>query len=206
VFDRISEVGESSPAEQEDISRRPTGVVGIVNIGFRRSDEDVTARKAQEPIAPATFSEVEGHRPLSIGPGLGRNAEAEGRSEGTDDVDEWVQVIDGFEKLRTDRARVEGLAEVDIDVGDLVVLEKGQDVLSRVVGSRSGGRLGGDANPNGDRTDDRFLSLGLFFTLGLYFLRRFVDLDLLETNDVYRCKADLEIPVSKHYDMMDDIN
>jgi hypothetical protein len=66
------------------------------------------------------------------------------------------------------------------------------------VGSRSGGRLGGDANPNGDRTDNRFLSLALFFTLSVFFiLGRFVDLDLLETNDVYRRKVDLEIPVSK---------
>lgn len=71
------------------------------------------------------------------------------------------------------------------------------------MGSRSGGRLGEDANPNGDRTDDRFLSLALFFTLGVFVLGRFVDLDLLETNDVYRRKADLEIPVSKLYDMMD---
>jgi hypothetical protein len=75
------------------------------------------------------------------------------------------------------------------------------------VGSCSGGRVGGDTNPNGDRTDDRFLqrlSLALFFTLGDFFIvRRFVDLDLLETNNIYRSKADLEIPVSKLYDMMD---
>ena len=72
------------------------------------------------------------------------------------------------------------------------------------MGSRSGGIAGEDANPNGDRTDDRFLSLALFFTIALFFvLGRFVDLDLLETNDVYRRKADLEIPVSKLYDMMD---
>jgi hypothetical protein len=85
----------------------------------------VTARKAQELIAAATFSEVQGHRPLSVGPGLGRDGEAEGRGEGTNDVDEWVQVTNGFAKPRTDLARVEGLAEVDVDVGDLVVLEKG---------------------------------------------------------------------------------
>ena len=71
------------------------------------------------------------------------------------------------------------------------------------MGGRSGGRLREDANPNGDRTDDRFLSLALFFTPGVFFiLGRFVDLDLFETNDVYRRKADLEIPVSKLYDMM----
>jgi hypothetical protein len=29
------------------------------------------------------------------------------------------------EKLRTDLARVDGLAELDVDIGDLVVLEKG---------------------------------------------------------------------------------
>jgi hypothetical protein len=78
------------------------------------------------------------------------------------------------------------------------------------VGSRSGGRLGEDANPNGDRTDDWFLSLdrffiiALFFTLGVFFvLGHSVDLDHLETNDIYRLKADLEILVSKLYDMMD---
>lgn len=72
------------------------------------------------------------------------------------------------------------------------------------MGSRGGGRLGEDANPNGDRTGDRFLSLALFFTLALFFdLGRFADLGLLETNDVYRRKADLEIPVGKLYDMMD---
>ena len=72
------------------------------------------------------------------------------------------------------------------------------------MGSRSGGRLGEDANPDGDRTDDRFLSLDRFVILALFFfiLRRFVDPDLLETNDVYRRKADLEILVSKLYGMM----
>jgi hypothetical protein len=89
------------------------------------------------------------------------------------------------------------------------------------MGSRSGGSGGEDANPNGNRTDDRFLGLALFFTLAIFFtlalftlalfftlgvffvLGRFVDLDLLETNDVYRRKEDLEIAVSKLYDMMD---
>ena len=83
------------------------------------------------------------------------------------------------------------------------------------MGNRSGGSIGGDANPNGDRTDDRFLRLALFFTLAIFFilalfftldvfvLGRFVVIDLLESNNVYRRKTDLEIPVSKLYDMMD---
>ena len=75
------------------------------------------------------------------------------------------------------------------------------------MGSRSGGRLGEDANPNGNRTGGRFLRLALFFTLlfltlALFALGRFVDLGLLETNDVYRRKEDLKIPVSKLYDVM----
>jgi len=108
-----------------NFSRR-TGVVRVVEVAFPGSDEDVTARKAQEPIAAATFSEVDGHGSLSVGPGSGSgDAEAEGRSEGTNDVDEWVQVIDGFEKPRTDLTRVDELAEVHVDVGDLVLLEKG---------------------------------------------------------------------------------
>jgi len=67
-------------------------VVEVACLGLR-SNEDMTARKAQEPIAAATFSEVEGHGSLRVGPGPGGDAEAEGRSEGTNDVDEWVQVI-----------------------------------------------------------------------------------------------------------------
>jgi hypothetical protein len=47
-FDRIDELGESSLAEQEDVFTRATGVVNVVNVGFLGSDEDVTARKAQE--------------------------------------------------------------------------------------------------------------------------------------------------------------
>ena len=77
------------------------------------------------------------------------------------------------------------------------------------MGSRSGGRLGEDANPDGDRTDDWFLGLDRFFIPvffialdAVFTLRRFVDLDLLETNNVYRRKEDLEILVSKLYDLM----
>jgi hypothetical protein len=79
-------------------------VANVVDVGFLGSDEEVTARKAQEAIAATTFGVVEGHRPLGVGPGFGRDTEAEGRSEGTNDVDKWVQVTDGFEKLRTDLA------------------------------------------------------------------------------------------------------
>ena len=58
--------------------------------------------------------------------------------------------------------------------------------------SRSGGRLGEDANPNRDGTDDWFLSLDRFFVLALFVLGRFVDLNVLKTNDVYRREANLE--------------
>ena len=69
-------------------------MVRVVKVAFLGSDEDVTARKAQELIAAATFSEVEGHRSLNVWPGPGGDAEAEGRSEGTNDVNDWVQFID----------------------------------------------------------------------------------------------------------------
>lgn len=101
-------------------------MVNVVDVGLIGSNEDVTARKAQEAIAAITFGEVKSHRPLDAGPGPGRDVEAEGRSDGTNDVDEGVQVTDRFEKLRTDLTRVQGLAEVNVNVGDLVVvLEKG---------------------------------------------------------------------------------
>ena len=85
---------------------------------------------------------------------------------------------------------VKGLAEVNLNVGDLAGSgpREGLGALSRVVGSRSRGR---HASPNHDRAGDQFLSLTLFFVLG-----RFVDLNHLETNHVYCRKADLEIPVS----------
>jgi hypothetical protein len=65
----------------------------------------VTARKAQEPIAAATFSEIEGHGSLGVGPGPGGDGEVE--------------------KPRTDVTRVDGLAEVHVDVGNLGLLENG---------------------------------------------------------------------------------
>ena len=61
-------------------------MVNVVDVGVLGSDEDVTARHAQESVTIATFGKVEG-RPLSIGPGLGRDSEAESRCEGTTDVD-----------------------------------------------------------------------------------------------------------------------
>jgi hypothetical protein len=68
------------------------------------------------------------------------------------------------------------------------------------VGSGSGGTVRGDANPDGDRTDDRVLSLALFIVLALFIiLDIFVLDDLLETNDVDCCKTNLEILVSKLY-------
>jgi len=73
-----------------------------------------------------------------------------------------------------------------------------------VVGSCSGGRFGEDANPNRDGTEDRLLSLNCFFILTLFFaLGNFVNPNILETNYVYCRKANLEIPVSKLYDIMD---
>jgi hypothetical protein len=49
-LDQINKAGESSCAKQEDISRRPTGVINIVGVAFSRFDEDMMARKAQEPV------------------------------------------------------------------------------------------------------------------------------------------------------------
>jgi len=49
-----------------------------------------------------------------------------------------------------------------------------------------------------------FFTLAFFFVLTLFFvLGRIVEPDLLETNDVYCRKEDLETPVNKLYDMMD---
>jgi hypothetical protein len=91
-------------------------------------------------------------------------------------------------KPRTNLAHISGLAKVDVDVGDLVVLEKSEDVLSRAVGSRRGGSVGRDANPDSDGTDNR-LSLALFI---VFVLDIFVLDDLLKTNNVDRCKTNLK--------------
>jgi len=66
----------------------------------------------------------------------------------------------------------------------------------------SGGRLGEDANPNRYRTEDRFISLDRFLILAL--LRPRALRGVPETYNVHRRKANLEIPVSKLYDMMYD--
>ena len=98
--------------------------------------------------------------------------------------------------MKLNFAHISGLAKVDVDVGDLVVLEKSEDVLSRAVGSRRGGSVGGDANPDSDGTDNR-LSLALFVVV--------LD-NLLKTNDVDRCKMNLKCLISKFYKDSDDNN
>ena len=50
----------------------------------------MAASESQELVAATTFSEVDGHRPLCTQPDLGRDAEAECRGDGTNDVDERV--------------------------------------------------------------------------------------------------------------------
>ena len=94
--------------------------------------------------------------------------------------------------MKPNLAHISGLAKVDVDVGDLVVFEKSKDVLSRALGSRRGGGVGGDTNPDSDGTDNR-LWLALFVVLALD--------DLLKTNDVDRCKTSL-----KFYKDCDDDN
>ena len=84
----------------------------------------MTACEAQEIIAVTTLGEVEGHRTLSVGSSGGGDAQTEGRSKGANHVYEWVQVSNRSKKLRASFARVVGLAEVNVDVGDLVVSEK----------------------------------------------------------------------------------
>lgn len=69
------------------------------------------------------------------------------------------------------------------------------------MGSSNGGRLREDTNPNSNRTDDRFFSFSRFF---ISILGRFVDLNRLETDNVYCCKVDLKIPVSIFYNMTDN--
>ena len=103
----------------------------------------------------------------------------------------------------TNLAHIGGLAELEVDVGDLVVLEKSEDILSRAMGSRSGGGVGGDANPDSDGTDDRTRSLTFFVVL---VLNVFVLDDFLETNDIDRCKTNLEILVGKDCNNDNDTN
>ena len=92
-------------------------------------------------------------------------------------------------KRRTDLAHVHGFVEVDIYIGDLVVFEKSKDILGRAVGSRGGGSVGGDADPDGDGTDNR-LSLAFFVVLVVDI---FVLNDILKTNDVDGCEKDLKV-------------
>jgi hypothetical protein len=65
---------------------------------------------------------------------------------------------------------VAGLTEIHVDVGNLGLLEKVLDGLSRMMGNCSGGRLWEDANLKRDGTGDRFPYFGLFFILALFFV------------------------------------
>ena len=50
----------------------------------------MAAGESQELLTPTTFGEIDGYRPLNTQPGLGGDAEAECRGDGTNDVDERV--------------------------------------------------------------------------------------------------------------------
>ena len=68
---------------------------------------------------------MQGHRSLSFESILGRDAKPKGRSQGSDNSDGRVQVVDWLEKPGTDFPDVVGLAVVG--VGEAVVLEKRQE-------------------------------------------------------------------------------
>ena len=85
------------------------------------------------------------------------------------------------------------------------------------MGSCSGGRLGEDGNPTGDRTDSWFLilvlfalcfilaffvSIEIFFVLG-WFVNVSTSTLLKRTTSMVVFKADLESKVSKPYNMID---
>src|SRR5712672_1231168 len=137
----------------------------------------MTARQAQEPLAVATFGEVECHRTLRFGSSHRRNTEPEGRGKRTDDVDEWVQVIDGWEEPWTNLPDVVRITELYFDVGESEVLEKGKEDHRQVASVRGGEpRFGKDPDPNDDRTDFPFFII-----------------HPLEANGLYRRKEHLEI-------------
>ena len=70
------------------------------------------------------------------------------------------------------------------------------------MGNLGRGRLGKDANPDDDRTNNGFVRLCRFFISASFILKWFVSLNHLKTNNVNCCKADLEIPVSRFYNTM----
>ena len=162
----------------------------------------MTAQKTQELLAASTLGKVEGHCSLNVRRSFGGNDKPQRGSEGTDDVYKRVHIFDRLEKLRAGGAPVNRLTEIDVYVGDLVMLEKGQGVLSRGVGNGGGERLGLDTDPDGDGTNARLIDL--FNLFGVY---RLIDLfepnevcrltSLFEPNDVYSRKEDLEISLSK---------
>jgi hypothetical protein len=92
-------------------------------------------------------------------------------------------------KLRTNLTRAKRLAEVDINIGDVVAPEKGEDGLSCFVSSCGGGPTGEKSNPDSNGAEP--VCIGVFF----------VDLNVLESYDVDGRKETLET-VNELYDMM----
>jgi hypothetical protein len=56
--------------------------------------------------------------------GLGCDGEPERRSKRTANVDGWVKFGNGFEEIWTSRPGVDRLPKLDLDVGDVELLEK----------------------------------------------------------------------------------
>ena len=82
--------------------------------------------------------------------------EAEGGSDGTNDLDEWVESMNGRDQHRADLVRVDRTTEVDVNVRNLMVSEEGENFLSGAVGGRGGGDLEEDAYSDRHGTDVGF--------------------------------------------------
>ena len=112
--------------------------------------QHVTCRYAVKLIASA---EVKAHCPLRLRRLLASDGQAESSGERVDDVLEVAFIVDRSQQPGTSEELSLRLAESDVDVVDVVLLEETEDVLGGLVRHVAGCGVLLDADPNSNGTE-----------------------------------------------------
>lgn len=122
---------------------------------FAHRESDMAGCKEEDPIAFATFTEVKTASALKMGEGFGSNVYTEHGSKWSLKIGGWV-IDNGIdwvpgrfvvEELWTSESGEDGLAEWDLDTGDLKLLENMLASYCRVLGILARECLGHHAYP-----------------------------------------------------------
>ena len=141
-------------AEEHDLpTRRPVGHAGVKLVTMvARREKSVAGRKEENPIAFAAFAEVETTGAFEVRIGLGCDWKTERGSEWATYVGGCVGAAAVVEELQTSGPGEDGLAECNLDAGDLRLREDILAAIGHFLSLPAGECPGHYAHPKGQWT------------------------------------------------------